>query len=326
MWANWETVALGEWMAEHNKELGLEKKIGFYGLDVYSLWESLAALVQYLDKVDPHACQLAKTALECFETYSDKEGISYARVTDLVPESCREEVVNILTAIRSKMRQYESDREVVFNAEQNAIIAVNAELYYRSMTKSGPGSWNLRDQHMMDTLNRLMNFHGPKAKAIIWEHNTHIGDARATDMADSGMFNIGQLAREHYANKDVVLVGLGSYQGKVIAADYWGANMADMVTPPARENSWEDILQRVKPGNKLLILDELNDDENLSMPIDQRAIGVVYHPENESYNYVPSLITERYDAFLFFETTEALHPLHIKPDGFQMPETYPWGV
>ena len=194
------------------------------------------------------------------------------------------------------------------------------------MIRSGPLSWNIRDQHMIETLNRLMHFHGKNAKAIVWEHNTHIGDARATDMADEGMINVGELVRQQYPIEDVVLVGFGSYQGSVIAGKGWGEPMQKMTVPPAREGSWEDILHETN-RDKLLILDQLKEDQNFMQPLDHRAIGVVYHPEREKFgNYVPSIMPSRYDAFVYIDETNALHPLHIKPDGHQMPETYPWGV
>lgn len=224
------------------------------------------------------------------------------------------------------MPQYNTDHENVFNVEQNAIVTVNAEKYYRAMIEGGPHSWNVRDRHMADTLERLLDFHGPDAKAIVWEHNTHIGDARATDMADEGMFNIGELARMQHHDEGVVLVGCGSYQGKVIAGKSWGANMRRMEVPPGQKGSWEYLLHQAGEQNKLLIMEDLMQDVFMENHIGHRAIGVVYNPEYEKFgNYVPSILPMRYDAFIFLDETNALHPLHIKPDGHQMPETYPFG-
>ncbi|SDL58940.1 Erythromycin esterase [Pedobacter sp. ok626] len=196
------------------------------------------------------------------------------------------------------------------------------------MIGGGPNSWNIRDQHMADTLNRLLTFHGKNAKAIVWQHNTHIGDARATDMALTGMFNTGELARKQYEDKDVVLVGFGSYKGKVMAGTSWGAPMQAMQMPDARKDSWEYLLHQAGNENKLLIMNNFSGNPQLlENHIDHRAIGVVYNPLHERYgNYVPTILPLRYDAFIYLDETTALHPLHIKPDGNQIPETYPFGV
>ncbi len=328
MWANWETVAFAEWLKKFNLGLSVEKKIGFYGLDVYSLWESMESIVEYLKKNDPKTLQVALKAVECFEPYKAHEGQSYAKASAIVPELCEKEVINLLSEIRGKIAQYNSDYENVFSTEQNALVAVNAEQYYRAMIKGGPQSWNIRDRHMTTTLDRLMNFYGKDAKVIVWEHNTHIGDARATDMAREGMINVGQLVTEKHAKDGVVLVGFGSYKGSVIASREWGGVIHKMPVPSAINESWEHILHHAKgPKNKLLMLYKLKSNDFVGKHIGHRAIGVVYHPEYEQYgNYVPSILPMRYDAFIFIDSTKALHPLHIKPDGQQVPETFPFGV
>jgi erythromycin esterase-like protein len=327
MWANWEIVALAEWLSVHNKSASFSKKIGFYGLDVYSLWESMESIMNYLKKVDPSALKVAEEAWECFEPYRKEEGQSYARASQFVPDICTNEVIDLLKEIRHKLPQYNTDHENVFSAEQNALVAVNAEKYYRAMIAGGPHSWNVRDRHMADTLERLLSFHGKYAKAIVWEHNTHIGDARATDMADEGMYNIGELARLQHHDEGVVLVGFGSYKGTVMAGHSWGAPMRTMDVPPARNGSWEYLLHMAGEENKLILMDELMDDIFMENHIGHRAIGVVYNPQYEQYgNYVPTILPMRYDAFIYLDETKALHPLHIKPDGHQLPDTYPFGV
>jgi len=327
MWANWEIVALSEWLYEHNKSLTANRKVGFYGLDVYSLWESMDAIMQYLRGIDPIALKVAEEAFSCFEPYRREEGYSYARASQFVPELCENEVVDLLKEIQKKLPQYNTDHENVFSAEQNALVAVNAEKYYRAMIKGGAHSWNVRDRHMTDTLQRLLQFHGPDAKAIVWAHNTHIGDARATDMADEGMFNLGELIRMEHHEKGVALVGFGSYEGSVIAAHSWGAPMLKIGIPAAQRGSWEYLLHEASPQNKLLIMDDFMDDLFMETHIGHRAIGVVYSPQYEKFgNYVPTIPPMRYDAFIFLDKTHALHPLHVEPDGHQMPETYPFGV
>jgi erythromycin esterase-like protein len=324
MWANWEVAALAEWLKQYNKKLLIEEKIGFYGLDVYSLWDSMKTMVNYLEHEDPQTAQTVKKAIQCFQPFEQNEQL-YARYS-LTKHSCRDKVLAMLKEIRMKSQFLNGDREAGFNTEQNALIAVNAEKYYRSMMSFDNESWNVRDTHMMETLDRLMNFHGQSAKGIVWEHNTHIGDARATNMKSAGMINIGQLAREKYGSENVFLVGFGSYRGSVIAGDEWGAPMQKMNVPAAREGSIEQVLHSEKTGDQYLLFSNNSIREKYRKSMPHRAIGVVYNPDRERYgNYVPSIMPQRYDAFIYLEETTALHPLHLKPHDEKMPDTYPFG-
>lgn len=326
MWANWETVSLVEWLKNHNRNLPVEKKAGFYGLDVYSLWDSMKAILSYLMKHDPRAAEYAKNALQCFEPYGADEQ-RYARAQYSMENSCRQPVLELLMEIRKKAPIYNQDPEAALDMEQNAEIAFNAEKYYRNMININANTWNLRDKHMMDTLNRILEFHGPEAKSIVWAHNTHIGDARFTDMAETGDINIGQLAREQKGEKEVVLIGFGSFSGTVIAGSSWNAKMKRMTMPPARRGSVEELLHEESPEDKLLIFDREKALEQNKLTIPHRAIGVVYHPEQEkSGNYVPSVMNSRYDAFIYVDKTNALYPLHLRPDGHKVPETFPFEV
>jgi erythromycin esterase len=324
MWANWEIAALSEWLKEFNKE-NEARKVGFYGLDVYSLWDSMNSIINYLKKQDPQTASIAKRAMECFHPYKE-EGSNYARATYYMSESCQNEVITILKEVRKKVPSYSGDSEEIFAAEQNALIAVNAENYYRNMISFGPDSWNIRDSHMVETLNRLVNFHGEGAKAIVWAHNTHIGDARFTDMKEAGMFNVGQLVREQNNEKDAVLVGFGSFQGTVIAGSDWGEPMKVKKVPPAKTGSFEEILHSERTDDRIYIFNKNNPAQRFNKELLHRAIGVVYHPENERLgNYVPSTVASRYDAFLYFDKTAALHPIHLPTDGHKMPDTFPFG-
>jgi erythromycin esterase len=206
------------------------------------------------------------------------------------------------------------------------LIAVNAERYYRSMIGFNNDSWNIRDRHMMETFERLLQFHGSISKGIVWEHNTHIGDARATDMTKAGMVNIGQLAREQYDEKNVYLTGFGSFKGTVIAGEAWGSPMQEMEVPEAREGSIEALLHNEQGSDCYILFNE--ESRNIfQSSIRHRAIGVVYDPARERMgNYVPSILSKRYDAFIYLEQTKALHPLHMKPHDKKIPETYPFGV
>jgi erythromycin esterase len=172
VWENWEVAALSEWLREYNRTLSADRKIRFYGLDVYNLWDSMREMMTYLDKEDPKAAQSVRKAIQCFEPYEENEHL-YARYS-LAEHYCRDEVIRLLKEIRTKAQFLDGDREAGFNTEQNAIIAVNGEKYYRSMIGFDNESWNIHDTHMMETLDRLMKFHGKQAKAIVWEHNTHI--------------------------------------------------------------------------------------------------------------------------------------------------------
>ena len=330
MWANREVVELVGWLRRHNDRQRPERRVGFYGLDVYSLWDSMLAVVEYLERIDPDLARAARRAYSCFDPYHD-DPQDYARATALVPTSCEAEAVAVLRELRARAPEYKGDgRESYFNAEQNALVARNAELYYRTMVRGGPSSWNVRDTHMVETLERLMAHHDPGARAIVWEHNTHIGDARYTDMSRHGMVNVGQLVRDRHDHEGVVLVGFGTHHGTVIAAEEWGAPMERMRVPHARAGSWEDICNRENEDDKLMIFSDEPDGgvPGLEGPRDHRAIGVVYDPRNERWgNYVPSVMPRRYDAFLYIDETHAVDPLHMPVRvGAEPPETFPTGM
>jgi len=326
MWANWEVKALVDWFYQYNDGLSAHTRVGMYGLDVYSLWESMDTIVDYLKMHDRTLLPAAKRALGCFEPFRDEMGMAYARsLQRLIPKTCENEVVSLLNGIKQRATHYNTDLEVSLNIKQNAYIAKNAEKYYRSMAAADQSSWNLRDHHMTDTLKRLLKFHGPDSKAIVWEHNTHVGDARATNMALDGTINVGQLVREQLADLHPKIIGFGSYQGTVVAGSEWGAPMQNMKVPPAMKGSWEHLLHQTGKGDQLLFMDELMGNKLFEAPIGHRAIGVVYHPKYEKPgNYVPSVMPERYDAFIHIDTSEGVHAMDVYVDQSQLPETYPW--
>ena len=329
MWANREVVELVEFLRGHNARHSWDRQVGFYGLDVYSLWESMAAVIEYLERIDPDAARLARRNYGCFDRFHGSAE-EYARSTALTPTSCENDVVKMLATLRSHTPDYLADgRDDYFDAEQNALIAIDAERYYRAMIRGGPLSWNVRDHHMMDTLERLMEHHGPTAKAIVWEHNTHVGDARFTDMARDGMVNVGQLARQSHEEDGVVLVGFSTYRGSVIAAREWGAPMERMPVPEAREGSFEDLAHRSGAGDAFLLFSEdLEKNPELEQPLGHRAIGVVYRPGGERWgNYVPTIVPHRYDAMIYIDETTAVDPLHMPVAvSADEPETYPSGM
>jgi erythromycin esterase-like protein len=322
MWANHEVADLLEQMRDHNDTLNAPPKVGFYGLDVYSLFDSMQRLVARLRDLRPEVVEAARAAWACFEPYGE-DAQRYAVATDVVPADCRDELAALLARTRRELHTLPDGRaEARLDAEQNAVTAVNAEAYYRAMMKGGPTSWNVRDTHMMDTLDRLLEHHGDGSKAIVWAHNTHVGDARATDMAAGGMVNIGQLARERHGEEAVVLVGFGTHHGRVVAARGWEEPMRVMTVPAARAGSLEDALHEAG-GDRLLLFRRRERD--LGDEIPHRAIGVVYHAERERGNYVPTIVPRRYDAFVHIDATDAVRPLHVPVAEEQTPETFPWG-
>lgn len=311
MWANEEVGELIEWLHQYNADKKMEQRIGFYGLDVYSLWESLEEIERYLqEKGTPEQLALAHKAFECFDSY-EKEGQNYGVSAAFYGESCKDDVVKLLKALHTKRVRYDEDSEAALSAELNALAAVNAEDYYSTMVRHDAESWNVRDRHMVEALRRLADYHGPDAKIIVWEHNTHIGDARATDMLADGMVNVGQLVREAHGEADVYAIGFGTYRGTVIAAKSWGAPVATMQVPAAQPGSWEELMHRAGAHDQILLLrqeDPLLGHEVLK----HRAIGVVYRPDYERGNYVPSVMARRYDAFVHVDESHALRPLTIK--------------
>ncbi|KGE18076.1 erythromycin esterase family protein [Paenibacillus wynnii] len=311
MWANREIIELAEWLRQYNTDKPDEEKAGFYGIDVYSLWESMDEILKYLGtKDDASDLEAAKRAFECFEPY-EREGQSYGISASIYGEGCEGEVVSLLLRLQDKWKDaYPKDKENALSAELNALAVRGGEAYYRTMIRHDADSWNIRDRHMVEALEKLMEFHGEDARTIVWEHNTHVGDARATDMAEDGMVNVGQLLREEHGD-EVFAIGFGTYQGTVIAGKSWGAPMEKMRVPAAAANSWEEMLHRDGAEDKLLYFDK-EDSVLDDTVIGHRAIGVVYHPEWERGNYVPTVISKRYDAFIYIDQTKAVSPLALE--------------
>ncbi|MFJ6673825.1 erythromycin esterase family protein [Actinosynnema sp. NPDC091369] len=322
MWANEEVVDFCRWLRAHNAALAPEERVAFHGLDVYSLWESLREVLTHLREHDPGEVPAALAAYRCFEPHGE-DPQEYSISTRFVPRGCEHEVVDLLVRLR---RHAAADGTGRFGAWQNAEVVAGAERYYRAMV-GGQSSWNVRDRHMDETLHRLLDHHGPGSKAVVWAHNTHIGDARATDMAVSGLVNTGQLARERYGPDHVVLVGFGTHRGTVVAGEAWGASMQEMAVPPARPGSLEDVLHRTAPDRALFVFPRDDRPDLLTDVLPHRAIGVVYHPERERWgNYVSTVLGERYDVFVWVDRSTALRPLPTRRVDALEPGTYPSGV
>lgn len=308
MWANQEIIELVQWLRNYNQQSKGKNKVGFYGLDVYSLWESMDEIIRYLERTGNSGLKQARNAFNCFEPFN-RNNESYAVSAGYLSENCIKEAITLLSSIRKHKWKYDDEEENSLNMEVNALVTVNAEEYYRTMVNSDSKSWNVRDIHMVEALNAVMKFYGEGTKVIIWEHNTHIGDARATDMKDAGMVNVGQLIREQNLEDDVYVVGFGTNSGSVIASTEWGVDYRVMNVPSAQAGSWENLMHKTGASNQYILFNDQNREE-FNKTIGHRAIGVVYKPEYEQYgNYVPSLMSSRYDGFIFIDKTHALHPL-----------------
>jgi len=324
MWANWEVLQFVEWLHEHNRDRG-DHGVGFYGLDVYSLWDSLRVVEDYLREHRPDALDAARAAFRCFEPYGE-DPQRYAWSTRLAPSDCQDAVVRLLVETRRNAAGI-SDGDRAFDALQNAEIVVGAERYYRAMVAADAESWNVRDVHMADTLDRLVEHHGDDCRAVVWEHNTHVGDARATPMSTAGMVNVGELVRDRHRDDGVVVVGCSGHRGEVVAASAWGATQRRMPVPPAPTGSHEALLHDVIGAPALLLFPERGGGPWLSARRGHRAIGVVYDPAHDALgNWVPTVMGTRYDALLSFDETTALHPLHEESPRFgEEQEAFPTG-
>lgn len=329
MWANAETGRLIEWMKAFNRRASSEEAVGFHGLDVYSLFESMGAMLRQLREVNPFLARQFKHRLECFDPFRHDER-SYAKYLVRQPEGCREAVVKNLKDVLSQRLEFGWKSDALFDAQQNARIIANAEDYYRTMVHGSEDSWNVRDRHMLETLEHLLLHYGPDAKAIVWAHNTHIGDYRATDMLEQGQINLGGLAREKWGDEAVRLVGFGTYEGEVTASHAWDGPTLTLALPPARQGSYENAFRKAAAE---LATDSFYLDFRESAPAPfhdfrgHRAVGVVYRAEFEHLgNYVPTAMADRYDAFVFFSGSRALDPIPMGFERREIPETWPQGM
>ncbi|CAM5215451.1 Erythromycin esterase-like protein OS=Ureibacillus acetophenoni OX=614649 GN=SAMN05877842_11924 PE=4 SV=1 [Ureibacillus acetophenoni] len=307
MWANEEVEQFVDWLKEANTSL--DNKVGFYGIDLYSLFESIDEVLNFLSENPKYGVDLehAKKAFTCFEPYN-RMPEHYALSTAHFSDQCISEVSSLLTSLRRNEQRYPDKHEEDLNVIMNALVAKNAEAYYREMMQDAK-SWNTRDYHMVEAINELLKYHGEDSKIIIWEHNTHIGDASETDMKDDGLINVGQVIREQYGKENTFAIGFGTYQGTVIAADRWGDPLEVIDVPTSKLSMWEGQLHAANQDDQVLIFTDENR-EHFNDWIGHRAIGVVYHPEYEAYgNYVPSRVGSRYDAFIFIDQSTALKPL-----------------
>jgi len=327
MWRNVEVHDFVLWLRDHNEQCASDTHVEFRGLDIYSLGSSIAAVLAYLDKNDPEGAKEARRRYGCLTPWQN-EPARYGRAVLYGRKPCAPEVAaQLQDLLNARLDRIQHDGEAFFDATQNARIVRAAEQYYRIMYEGSRESWNLRDRHMFDTLQHLMAAR-TDAKAIVWAHNSHIGNAAATSMGWEGEFNIGELCRTAYG-EDALAIGLGTDRGTVAAADDWEEPMRIKNVLPAREDSWERLFRET--GLACSLTDwrpparrELR--EALSTPRLERAIGVVYRPDTEFLShYFKAVLAEQFDAFVWFEQTRAITSLGAE-HARAMPETYPFGL
>ncbi|HEY8563866.1 MAG TPA: erythromycin esterase family protein [Beijerinckiaceae bacterium] len=333
MWRNAQVKAFAEWLRAHNASRPAGERVSFRGLDVYSLGASMRAVLDYLDRVDPEAARQARDRYGCLSPWHAKPERYGREVMFGAKHPCEDAVTHIMRELLEKQAAYagrDGGREAYLDATQNARIVQAAERYYRIMYRGSVESWNVRDRHMFDTLQGILQAGGPQAKAVVWAHNSHIGNAAATAMGWEGEFNIGELAKTAYGD-EAVLIGFGTDRGTVAAADDWDEPMQVKAVRPARPDSHEGLFREAGLPRALV---DLRPDRAgalrraLAEPRLERAIGVVYRPQTERQShYFEAVLPEQFDAYLWFEETRAVTPLPGPAEARSgEDETYPSGL
>jgi erythromycin esterase-like protein len=340
MWRNQEIVELVNWLRVHNTHAASPaRRVGFHGMDLYSLRQSMHAVIAYLDKADPEAAKRARARYACIDHMADDpQRYGYATSFGLAPD-CEQEVVRQLMELSRQAAEYAEQSggavpDELFYAEQNARVAQNAETYYRSMFRSRDESWNVRDSHMAETLEALREHIGQRrarpAKVVVWAHNSHLGDCRATEMGEHGQLNLGQLVRERYRPEDCFLHGFTTHAGTVTAASEWDGPAELKRIVPSREGSLERLLHET--GIERFLLPLRGHDSALAGLRErylERAIGVIYRPDTERLShYFHADAARQFDALIHVDTSTALRPL--EPSALwaedDVPDTYPSGL
>ena len=332
MWRNAEVLDLVGWLRAHNDNA--KHQVGFYGLDVYSLHASMQAVLGYLDRRDPEAAKAARARYACFEPHGEEPQL-YGRAAAFgLSEDCQREVMQQLVDMQRRRRDLVQRDGVLagdeqFEAEQNARVVARAEEYYRSMYLGYVNTWNLRDTHMMDTLDALAAHHGPDSKIIVWAHNSHVGDAAATQREMRGEINIGHLCRKRH-RADTFLLGFSTYAGTVTAANDWDEPAERKTVRPALAGSYELLFHETGVPSFMLMLDELGEAAGgLHEPRLQRAIGVIYRPRTERQShYFETTLPDQFDTIIHIDQTRALEPLERTAHWVrgEFPDTYPTGI
>ncbi len=331
MWANREVADFVGWLRAHNDTVDdPHRQVSFSGLDLYSLFTSRDVVLGYLDRVDPDAAAVARARYGCLTPWEhDPARYGHAVLTGGFT-GCEDGVVATLTdLLRSRLELIAHDGDAFFDAAQNALVVADAERYYRVMYRGSVASWNLRDQHMFETLQAVRAHRGPGTKVVVWEHNSHIGDASATEMGARGEHNVGQLCRREYGD-DAYLIGFGTHEGTVAAASDWGGPMERKVVRPSHHRSYERLFHDSGIPAMLLALREPARPEvrdELDDPRLERAIGVIYRPETElQSHYFQARLPDQFDEYVWFDRTGAVDPLPARASSELLADTYPFGV
>ncbi|MDB5036803.1 MAG: uncharacterized protein JWQ35_331 [Bacteriovoracaceae bacterium] len=329
MWRNREVQDFTHWLHEWNLNRPKEKRAGFHGLDLYSLHTSINSILHYLEQVDLQSAARAREHYSCLQPFM-RDPVQYGAATlSGLHRECADDVTAVLRELLQKRLEYiqKSDEEKFFNALQNARVVEDAEKYYKIMYYGSAESWNLRDRHMFETLKALLDYYGENSKGIVWAHNSHLGDASATDKEFRDELNVGQLCREEFARK-AYLIGFGTDHGTVAAASAWGEKMEIKKVRPSLIESYEHICHRTNVSSFFLPLQNSNQDfrDALMKPRLERAIGVIYRPETERLShYFYANLPEQFDEYIWFDESSAVHPLDTKKIK-GAPETYPFGL
>jgi len=335
MWRNTVVRDFVGWLREHNGGQAAARQAGFYGLDLYSLHGSIQAVIEYLDSVDPEAARRARERYSCLDHFGQDAQLYGYAVSMGATDPCEDDVVSQLAELRRRatelaMRDGQAASDAFFSAEQNARLARNAEAYYRAMFRGRISSWNLRDTHMADTLDSLADHlekrNGTPARIVVWAHNSHLGDARATQMGEAGEINLGQLVRERHG-QDAFLIGQTTWHGSVTAAHDWDEPAERYRIRPGLDGSCETLFHEAGHGAFLLLLP--GSDPRLREPRLQRAIGVIYRPQTErTSHYFTTRLADQFDAVIHVDETAALEPLDHLPgrDRGDAPEGYPFAA
>jgi protein-L-isoaspartate(D-aspartate) O-methyltransferase len=328
MWRNREVVELIAWLKSHNELIkDPQWRVGFHGLDLYSLYKSLDAVLHYLNDIDPKAAKIARERYACLSPWERDPALYGRAAISQGYAQCERPVVAVLRDLLERRLDYaRADGDRFFDATSNAHLVAAAEEYYRVMYYGGPASWNLRDQHMFDTLERLLAFRGPNAKAVVWAHNSHVGDARATEMgAARGEHNIGQLCRQTLGDA-AFSIGFGTHTGTVAAATDWDGPMQIKKVRPSHPSSYERLCHDADVPAFLLSLryparDAVRDE--LASPRLERAIGVIYRPETElQSHYFQAALPWQFDAYVWFDETRAVLALEAEAARAEVPHVY----
>ncbi|GLR68314.1 protein-L-isoaspartate O-methyltransferase [Acidocella aquatica] len=329
MWRNKEMRSFVDWLHAHNKNYAAPRRIAFYGLDLYSLYTSIGVILKYLDEVDPDSAKIARERYGCLTPWQSDPATYGRAASNGNLRNCEAEVVRMLEDIVRKQSDYTvHDGERFMDAMQNARLVSDAERYYRIMYQGSRASWNLRDNHMFETLKALLDFHGTDAKAIVWAHNSHIGNAAATEMAARGEFNIGQLCKGSFGD-GAYAIGFGTHSGTVAAASSWDGVMEIKSVRPSLPQSYERLCHETGHPRFMLPLRAESAPRaraKLLTPHLERAIGVIYRPETErGSHYFQAVLPEQFDEYVWFDSTQAVTPFETKElEG--LPDTYPFGL